>query len=103
MKSYCHFESPIGRLLLTSDGTALTGLFSNQRQGHREDGAAGVGAVRRERIAAVEFSDEPHDVESLSRNAACRRCRAVLEQRLEQRLEHIALGIGGPSLLTASS
>lgn len=27
MNSYCHFESPIGRLLLTSDGTALTGLY----------------------------------------------------------------------------
>src|SRR5580698_11673779 len=27
MNSYCHLESPIGRLMLTSDGTALTGLY----------------------------------------------------------------------------
>jgi methylated-DNA-[protein]-cysteine S-methyltransferase len=27
MNAFCHFESPIGRLLLTSDGTALTGLY----------------------------------------------------------------------------
>jgi methylated-DNA-[protein]-cysteine S-methyltransferase len=27
MNSYCHFESAIGRLLLTCDGTALTGLY----------------------------------------------------------------------------
>jgi methylated-DNA-[protein]-cysteine S-methyltransferase len=28
MNCFCHVESPIGRLLLTSDGTALTGLFT---------------------------------------------------------------------------
>jgi methylated-DNA-[protein]-cysteine S-methyltransferase len=27
MNAYTHFDSPIGRLLLTSDGTALTGLY----------------------------------------------------------------------------
>ena len=27
MNVFCHFQSPIGRLLLTSDGTALTGLY----------------------------------------------------------------------------
>ena len=27
MNSYCHFDSPIGRLLLASDGEALTGLY----------------------------------------------------------------------------
>ena len=27
MNAYSYFESPIGRLLLTSDGTALTGLY----------------------------------------------------------------------------
>jgi len=27
MSNFCHFESPIGRLLLTSDGAALTGLY----------------------------------------------------------------------------
>jgi methylated-DNA-[protein]-cysteine S-methyltransferase len=27
MNAYCYVESPIGRLLLTSDGTALTGLY----------------------------------------------------------------------------
>lgn len=27
MNTYCYVDSPIGRLLLTSDGTALTGLF----------------------------------------------------------------------------
>jgi methylated-DNA-[protein]-cysteine S-methyltransferase len=27
MNTFCHLESPIGRLLLTSDGTALTGLY----------------------------------------------------------------------------
>jgi len=29
MKVFCHVESPIGRLMLTSDGTALTGLYMN--------------------------------------------------------------------------
>ena len=27
MNAFTHFESPIGRLLLTTDGTALTGLY----------------------------------------------------------------------------
>ena len=27
MNAFSYFESPIGRLLLTSDGTALTGLY----------------------------------------------------------------------------
>jgi methylated-DNA-[protein]-cysteine S-methyltransferase len=27
MNTFCHMESPIGRLLLTSDGEALTGLY----------------------------------------------------------------------------
>ena len=39
MKSYCHFESPIGRLLLTCDGTALTGLFMEpSRKAQSTDG-----------------------------------------------------------------
>jgi methylated-DNA-[protein]-cysteine S-methyltransferase len=29
MNAFCYVESPIGRLLLTSDGTALTGLYMN--------------------------------------------------------------------------
>jgi methylated-DNA-[protein]-cysteine S-methyltransferase len=29
MKAFCHVDSPIGRLLLTSDGSALTGLYMN--------------------------------------------------------------------------
>jgi methylated-DNA-[protein]-cysteine S-methyltransferase len=29
MNTFSYFESPIGRLLLTSDGTALTGLYTN--------------------------------------------------------------------------
>ena len=29
MNVYCYLESPIGRLLLDSDGTALTGLYMN--------------------------------------------------------------------------
>ncbi len=29
MKVFCYVESPIGRLMLTSDGTALTGLYMN--------------------------------------------------------------------------
>ena len=27
MNTFCHYPSPIGRLLLTADGTALTGLY----------------------------------------------------------------------------
>jgi methylated-DNA-[protein]-cysteine S-methyltransferase len=48
MNSYCHFESPIGRLLLTSDGEALTGLYmepSHKTQcteGWLHDGGAGA-------------------------------------------------------------
>jgi methylated-DNA-[protein]-cysteine S-methyltransferase len=39
MNSYCHFESPIGRLLLTSDGTALTGLYMEpSRKAQSTDG-----------------------------------------------------------------
>jgi methylated-DNA-[protein]-cysteine S-methyltransferase len=29
MKAFCYVDSPIGRLMLTSDGTALTGLYMN--------------------------------------------------------------------------
>jgi methylated-DNA-[protein]-cysteine S-methyltransferase len=29
MKVFCYVESPIGRLMLTTDGTALTGLYMN--------------------------------------------------------------------------
>jgi methylated-DNA-[protein]-cysteine S-methyltransferase len=29
MKVFCYVDSPIGRLMLTSDGTALTGLYMN--------------------------------------------------------------------------
>ena len=29
MNAFCYVDSPIGRLLLTSDGTALTGLYMN--------------------------------------------------------------------------
>lgn len=29
MKVFCYIESPIGRLMLTTDGTALTGLYMN--------------------------------------------------------------------------
>ena len=43
MNVFCHFQSPIGRLLLTSDGTALTGLYmepsrkAQSTDGWRED------------------------------------------------------------------
>jgi methylated-DNA-[protein]-cysteine S-methyltransferase len=39
MNTFCHVESPIGRLLLTSDGTALTGLFT--RPEHKAYSTAG--------------------------------------------------------------
>ncbi len=29
MNVFCYVDSPIGRLMLTSDGTALTGLYMN--------------------------------------------------------------------------
>jgi methylated-DNA-[protein]-cysteine S-methyltransferase len=39
MNTFCHVDSPIGRLLLTSDGKALTGLFTNpSRKAHSTDG-----------------------------------------------------------------
>ena len=39
MNSYCHLESPIGRLLLTSDGTGLTGLHMEpSRKAQSTDG-----------------------------------------------------------------
>lgn len=47
MNTFCHVGSPIGRLLLTSDGTALTGLFtrpsrkSQSTDGWTEDAANG--------------------------------------------------------------
>ena len=43
MNAYCYFQSPIGRLLLTSDGTALTGLHmevsrkAQSTEGWKED------------------------------------------------------------------
>ena len=46
MNTYCHLQSPIGRLLLTSDGAALTGLFmepsrkAQSTDGWAEDGTA---------------------------------------------------------------
>ncbi|HEY1312542.1 MAG TPA: methylated-DNA--[protein]-cysteine S-methyltransferase [Steroidobacteraceae bacterium] len=48
MNAYCYVDSPIGRLLLTTDGAALTGLYmepSHQAQstaGWQEDAAAGA-------------------------------------------------------------
>ena len=45
MNTFCHVDSPIGRLLLVSDGTALTGLYTNpsrevqSTQGWEEDAA----------------------------------------------------------------
>src|ERR1700679_4154404 len=45
MNTFCHVDSPIGRLLLTSDGKALTGLYTNPSrkaqctQGWEEDAA----------------------------------------------------------------
>lgn len=39
MNTFCHVDSPIGRLLLTCDGKALTGLFTNpSRKAHSTDG-----------------------------------------------------------------
>jgi len=39
MNAFCHFQSPIGRLLLTSDGTALTGLYMEpSRKAQSTDG-----------------------------------------------------------------
>ena len=32
MNAFCYFQSPIGRLLLTSDGSALTGLYMEPRR-----------------------------------------------------------------------
>jgi methylated-DNA-[protein]-cysteine S-methyltransferase len=46
MNAFCYFQSPIGRLLLTSDGTALTGLYMEPSRkvqstdGWVEDGTA---------------------------------------------------------------
>jgi methylated-DNA-[protein]-cysteine S-methyltransferase len=41
MNAYSYFESPIGRLLLTSDGTALTGLYMEpSREAQSTDGWA---------------------------------------------------------------
>jgi methylated-DNA-[protein]-cysteine S-methyltransferase len=47
MNAFCHLESPIGRLLLTSDGSALTGLYmepsrkAQSTQGWAEDVTVG--------------------------------------------------------------
>jgi methylated-DNA-[protein]-cysteine S-methyltransferase len=39
MNTFCHVDSPIGRLLLTSNGTALTGLYTNpSRKAQSTDG-----------------------------------------------------------------
>ncbi|HSY95492.1 MAG TPA: methylated-DNA--[protein]-cysteine S-methyltransferase, partial [Steroidobacteraceae bacterium] len=39
MNAFCYFQSPIGRLLLTSDGTALTGLYMEpSRKAQSTDG-----------------------------------------------------------------
>ena len=39
MNTFCHVESPIGRLLLTSDGIALTGLFTRpEHKGYCTEG-----------------------------------------------------------------
>jgi methylated-DNA-[protein]-cysteine S-methyltransferase len=39
MNAFCYFQSPIGRLLLTSDGTALTGLsMEPSRKAQSTDG-----------------------------------------------------------------
>jgi methylated-DNA-[protein]-cysteine S-methyltransferase len=39
MNSFCHVDSPIGRLLLTSDGSALTGLYMEpSRKAQSTDG-----------------------------------------------------------------
>src|SRR5260370_16693476 len=41
MNAFSYFESPIGRLLLTSDGTALTGLYMEpSRKAQSTDGWA---------------------------------------------------------------
>lgn len=46
MKAFTHFDSPIGRLLLTTNGTALTGLYmeisrkAQSTEGWVEDGSA---------------------------------------------------------------
>jgi len=47
MNAFCYFESPIGRLLLTTDGAALTGLYmepsrkAQSLDGWTQDGTAG--------------------------------------------------------------
>jgi methylated-DNA-[protein]-cysteine S-methyltransferase len=39
MNAFCYFQSPIGRLLLTTDGTALTGLYMEpSRKAQSTDG-----------------------------------------------------------------
>jgi methylated-DNA-[protein]-cysteine S-methyltransferase len=46
MNSYCHYESPVGRLLLTCDGTALTGLYMEpSRKAQSTDGWVHDGTV----------------------------------------------------------
>ena len=46
MKAFSYFDSPIGRLLLTSDGTALTGLYMEpSRKAQSTDGWAQDAAV----------------------------------------------------------
>ena len=48
-------------------------LCLDQRQRDGEDGTAAVRSVGGDGRAAVKFGDQPHDVQALSRSAACRR------------------------------
>jgi methylated-DNA-[protein]-cysteine S-methyltransferase len=58
MNTFCHVESPIGRLLLTSDGTALTGLFTRpEHKGYSTEGWAEDAAVAPLAMAALQLNE----------------------------------------------
>ena len=44
MNRFCHIDSPIGRLLLTCDDGALTGLYTEPEQARRATGASALDA-----------------------------------------------------------
>jgi methylated-DNA-[protein]-cysteine S-methyltransferase len=58
MNSFCHVESPIGRLLLTSDGTALTGLFTRpERKSYSTEGWAEDAGIAPLALAALQLNE----------------------------------------------
>jgi methylated-DNA-[protein]-cysteine S-methyltransferase len=58
MNVYTQYESPIGRLLLTSDGMALTGLYMEpSRKAQSTDGAAADGTAPPLAMAVRQLSE----------------------------------------------